>query len=109
MQGQLESRGEKTTLGFHFISYSKINFRWTKELNIKTKTIRNLEHINNYTLSWENHLNIVEEITKRKIGGFEYTERVFKMINSMGGGGGGEAGRGTAQREEEKTYNQYNI
>lgn len=89
VQGQLKSCvcGGRTTLDSHFISYSKINFRWTRELNIKTKTMRNPEHINNYTLSWENHLNIVEEITKRKIGGFEYIKRVFKMTDNTEGQG----------------------
>lgn len=49
-----------------------MNFRWTKELNMKQshKKSRTCKEV--YILNGDNHLNVVKKITKRKFNRFEH-------------------------------------
>ena len=57
MLGKLASHVQKAETGPFLTPYTKINFRWIKDLNIRTSTIKTLE---------ENLGNTIQDVGKDK-------------------------------------------
>ena len=63
--GQLASHMQKIEAGPFLTPYTKINSRWTKDINIKPKTIKTLEdNLGNTTLDIETGKDFMTKTSK---------------------------------------------